>query len=301
MAQTALISSLSPRRSTNVAPGGGGNQVGPGGDSRSAVVVGAGGTVAGDTIIGTITLPASPDNSPWIVYSVFGYVVQATATAGEGFGGYVKLNAASGDLQPSPNPSQFPIGRGGSFLGATQNIRVSPLAIWPCEYLAPGKSTIQMIYREETAVTVASQVVCGILFGKTIPENRRITYIERMRNAIAVAADTQIGQITLSENARRITHVGGIIAQNGVLTTAEELLGFFRLDSNSLNLQPAQYPFGVAFSAGLGALIGQGMAVLPEMIPVNIPAPGGAVITGFLDLNTAVTNAAEVEVWIAYE
>jgi hypothetical protein len=86
-----------------------------------------------------------------------------------------------------------------------------------------------------------------------------------------------------------------------VLTTAEELIGFFRLASDDVNLVPAQYPFPMAFSAGLGALI-QGASFTPSgFIPVDIPIVGGARINCFVDLNTAVTTAAEVQVYIAYE
>ena len=39
----------------------------------------------------------------------------------------------------------------------------------------------------------------------------------------------------------------------------------------------------------------------PVIIPVNIPVEGGARIDCFVDLNTAVTNAAEVLIGITYE
>jgi len=288
-----------PRTSTrgagrvgNVGPG----VIGVG--THSDLVVGAGGTVAGVTTIGTIILPAG---GPWIIYGVFGQVVQQTATPGESFGGSVELIAIGGDIRPNPSPSRFPIGMGGSFLGATNAQRCTPLALWPVNYEAPGKASIQMNYREESAVTVASLVICGLLYGLAIPETKRITYIDRVRVATNAAAETAVGDFTLSESASRITHVGGIIVQDNVLVTAEELLGFFRLSSDSAIIQPANYPCGQAFGAGLGAVIEQPFAFVPRMIPVDIPVPGGSIIEAFIDLSTAVTNNAEVEIFLAYE
>jgi hypothetical protein len=37
-----------------------------------------------------------------------------------------------------------------------------------------------------------------------------------------------------------------------------------------------------------------------EFIPVNIEVPRGARIDCFCDLNTAITNGADVEIFIAY-
>ena len=92
-----------------------------------------------------------------------------------------------------------------------------------------------------------------------------------------------------------------MLINDGVLTTAEELIGFFRLASDDIDLVPAQYPFPMGYSAGLGALIMSGPFIPSDLIPVDIPVIGGARINCFVDLNTAVTTAAEVQVYIAYE
>lgn len=272
----------------------------PGGesDNHGSVVAGAGSIAAGETVIGTITLPA---NGPWSIWGVWVMIAAATETAGESFGGNLRLNALDGDLEPNPAPVRIPTGMGGSFLGATVGVRACPLKVWPIDFQAPGKARIQMIYDEASAVTVATQVVCGLLYGKTFPSFNPITYIDRVRNAIVSAVDTSIGTITLSEKSKMITGIGVQITQDGVLTTAEELLGFLRLSSDDVNLAPSQWPLNAAYSAGLGALIGQSNIIIPDLIPVNIPVPGGARINCFIDLNTAITNAAEVEVFLSYE
>ena len=266
--------------------------------THGMAVAGAGSALAGDTVIGTVTLPA---NGPWDIFGVWSLIAQATATPGECFGGHFRLLAVDGDVLPNPAPSRFPTGTGGSFLGATQMNRVNPLTIFPVQYQAPGKARLSLIYNEPSAVTVASQVILGLLFGKGVPERRPIIYVDRVRAAITVAVDTLVGTITLAEKASRIRWIGCTIAVFGVVVAAEEALGFFRLSSDDINMAPAQYPPNVAFSAGLGTVIEQPMVVPPVMIPVDIACPGGARIDCFFDPNTAVTNGIEVEIFVAYE
>lgn len=266
-------------------------------DTHGMAVAGAGSTAAGDTTIGTVTLPAG---GPWTIFNAWGLIAAATATAGESYGGHFRLNAVAGDLTPNPSPSRFPTGIGPSMLGATVDSLPCPLHIFDVDYEAAGKAQVELIYNEPTAVTVATQTVLGIIFGKTRPVMEPIRFIDRVRAQVTAAADTSVGTITISEKAEKIIAVGCTVSQDGVLTTGEELIGFFRLASDDIKLPPAQYPVSCAYSAGLGALINQSLLASPRMVPVVIPVVGGARIDCFVDLNTAVTNAAEVEVFVAY-
>lgn len=273
--------------------------VGASGIISHGVAVGAvGGTTAGDTSLGTVTLPAGGE---WLIYGVYCQAVAATRTAAEKRGGYLKLVALDGDVQPNPSPFKVCSGLTGSYLGATANVGISPLRIQRCAFRAPGKTRIELIYNNTITQTVADQVVAGLLFGPYEPELGPMNFIDLARAAVTAAADTAVATITLAEKAKRIVAISGVLSQNGVLTTAEELLGFFRLSSDDINLAPSQYPFNAAFGAGLGALIGNDYAPPLVWLPVDIPTPGGARIDVFVDLNTAVTNGAEVEVYVAYE
>lgn len=267
-------------------------------NTHSQLVAGAGGTAAGDTTIGQIILPAG---GPWIIHNIFGLLARATATAGEANGGTFRLQSASGDLKPNPAPSRFPLYESGSFLGALADVPMCPLAIFPVNYEAAGKAAIDLIYRQETTVTVAPQLVLGVMFGKSAPEVRPMVFSDMVRAAVTSAADTTVGTITISENATRITGAYAIAIQDGVLTTAEELIGFIRLTSDDIDLTPMQIPFAAAFGAGLGATINGASAPAPNYIPLDIPVTGGARIQVFCDLNTAVTNGAEVALYLAYE
>jgi len=253
---------------------------------------------AADHLIGAITLPAG---GPWQIWGAWGQVVSATATAAEQIGGYIFFDPASGDLTPDPSPSRLPCHESGSSLGATINRGHCDLNIFPVAWEAAGKAVINCYYHQDIACTVAPEVVMGLLYGVARPEHANIKFCDATRAAIAAAADTAIGTITLAEKATRIIGALGVLSQDGVLVTAEELIGFFRLASDDIKLTPMQLPFSRVHGAGLGALInddGQGPF---NFIPMDIPVEGGARINAFCDLNTAVTNAADVSVFIAYE
>lgn len=266
-------------------------------DTRGDCVAGAGSTAAGDTTIGSITLPAG---GPYKIWAVWSLIAAATATAAECRGGTFKLRARSGDMTPSPEPSNFPTGLIPSFLGATADVVSCPLKLYPVDYDASGKAIIDMIYNEPSAVTVATQVVLGVLFGTKRPEVVPYLFVDRTRAAVTAAVDTLVGTIPLPEKATKIVAIAGVIAQDGVLTAGEELIGFFRISSADVKLEPANYPFSCAYSAGLGALVNQGNMSDVIWIPVDIPVLGGATISCYCDLNTAVTNGAEVEIFLAY-
>ncbi len=256
------------------------------------------GTAAGDTLFTAFTLPQDVN---WIIHGIWCQVVQATMVGGDAIVGNFRLIAPNGDLIPNPSPSRFPFASQPSVLGATADSQVSPLKIWPVNYKAAGGSSIQFAIEQATANIAAPQAIMGILFSDKIPVEKPVTYIERVRGQITSGALTLVGTIQLSGNAKRITGICGVLTQDNVLTAGEELLGFFELTSDSMNMLPSQYPFQAAFSAGLGALIMVPSNTPPQLIPVDIEAKPNAIITVNVDLNTAVTNAAEVEVFIAYE
>lgn len=267
-------------------------------NSHGMVVAGAGGAAAGETQIGAITLPA---DGPWIIHHVWCQVVSATATPAESVGGCFRFDPASGDLSPDPSPSRFPVFEASAALGATVDRSSCPLNLFPVNWQAAGKAVINCIFDTGIAVTVAPQVAMGVIFSHSIPEQRPLLFSDRVRAAVAAAADTAVGTITLAEKATRIVGVCGILSQDGVLVAGEELIGFFRLTSDDVKLAPMQLPFNNVFGAGLGATIGGGSQGPINYIPVDIPVEGGARINAFVDLNTAVTNAADVEIFLAYE
>ena len=267
-------------------------------NTHSMLVAAAGQAAIGEAVIGQITLPAG---GPWIIHDVFGQIVSATATPAEVVGGFYRFDVASGDIVPNPAPSRFPTREMSSALGATINRGLSPLNLFSVAWEAAGKAVINLIGNNNAAVTEPPQWIIGLIFGKSRPEIRPAVFCDRVMANVAVAADAAVGVITLSEKATRITGICGVLNQGGVLVTAEELLGFFRLTSDDVTLPPMQLPFNCAYGAGLGALINTASEPPIKFIPVDIPVYGGARITVNVDLNTAVTNPANVDVYIAYE
>lgn len=261
-------------------------------------LAGAAGAAAGDATLGAITLPAG---GPWKIFRVWAQIAVATSTAAQVVGGAFHFVGLDGDLEPNPAPSRFPLGLLGSFLGALNDVLVHETVKYEVDWNAPGKARIEMFVNTPTLVAVAPQVIVGVMFGPKVPDECAIRFIDRVRAGVAVAVDTLVGTITLAEKATRIRWIGCQLASNGVQVAGEELLGFFRLSSDDINLAPSQYPSQAAFSAGLGAQILQTGFSRPMLIPVDIPVQGGARVDCFVDLNTAVTNAAEVEIFIAYE
>jgi hypothetical protein len=248
--------------------------------------------------IGDITLPAE---GPWIIHTFFGTVVNITATAANSLGGLMRFVASSGDLTPDPSPSDWPVTGQGSFLGATESQIASPLNMYNTNLEGAGKGIINLSYSNGIAIAAAPMGQVGLMYGVEIPEIRPAVHAVESRGVVSTVAETTLGTMTLSEQATRITGISGIIQQDGVLTTAEEILGSFRLSSDDVELAPSIWPFNCGFSAGLGALIGGGQQPALKVIPVDIPVPGGARIIPNVALITAVTNPAYVQISLYYE
>lgn len=266
-------------------------------NSHSMLVSGSAQAAAGELNIGTITLPA---DGPWLIYAVFCQVVRVTATAGEAVGGYFRVEAASGDLEPNPMPAKFPCWESGSSLGATIDVSQCRMQMFPVEWNAPGRATLNMYFNNVTGTTGAPKVVVGVMFGRSRPVETPIVWCDSIRGTQTAVTEQALSNITLSERASKIIGVSGILVQDNVLTTAEELIGYFRLISNDIDLAPMYLPFTTAYGAGLGATINGGVPLSQDFVYVDVPVVGGAVVTPLTTLLTAVTNAAEIDIFIAY-
>jgi len=262
------------------------------------MIVQAAGATSGEATIGQIELPA---DGPWIIHHVHGQIVRQTATPAESIGGNYRLSPPSGDLTPDPRPSNFPVFENGSFLGASAPVSNCPLNLQATNWTAEGKATIDLIGNQAIAATVAPIFVIGVVFGPQAPELRPAMFVDRVRSTIAAGAATLIGTIDLSEKATRITGIAGVLQQDGVLVTAEELVGHFFLTSDDVKLSPLQLPFNVVYGAGLGTVIGGRPQQPIPFIPVDIPVVNGTRLDCFVDLVTAVTNPADVEIFVRYE
>lgn len=267
-------------------------------DTHGQLLTGTAGAALGLYSLGTFQVA---QGGPWTIFGVWAQVVAATATAVDNISGFLQIDAPSGDIDPYPSPSSFPFPATNSFLGAVADQVVCPLRIWPVNWKVQGGGTVRLQINLDQAVTVAAQVVAGIIYGMNRPPTPLFTWVDRVTAEITVATEAAVGTIRLSEKAKKIVAVCGTITQNNSPTAGEEVLGFIRLDSPDVKLSPMQFPLSSAIGAGLGATIAQLGVSDPVWIPTLIPVIGGSSIQCFVDLNTALTNPATVDVWIAYE
>ena len=265
------------------------------GQVRAAATVA---TVVETQIGAALELPTRAEG--WVINDITAQVVRVTATAAENTAGTVRLNAPSGDLTPDPQPSRWPVFADGAFLGATANVGNCPLHRYAVELAAAGKADLEFFATNSTADTAAPIWLMGIHYAPEIVVPKRAFFSNFVRANQTTAVRTQVGTITLSEKATEIVGIIGFLSQNNVLTTAEELVGFFDLSSEDVELVPSQWLFNDVQGAGLGATIGGHFHFPPSPHQVSIPVPGGARIDCFVTLTTAVTNAADVMIAIQY-
>jgi hypothetical protein len=261
---------------------------GPGGTAANAV------TQIGENIL----LPA---NGPWIIHGVWGQVVKATTVPAEGTGGILLLNSVSGDIEPDPAPGRWPLI--GSPISESANAALSavPLNIWPTLLSGAGKAQVNLSYQQDQAITTASEVACGIIFGNEVPVARAMPFVDSVGTQWASAAETQVGSITLAEKATRITGIMADLNKADASTTAEEVLATIRLDSQDVKFPPSQYPCLRAFNASDGTAVGQSAVAQAQFIPVDIPVIGGSIIDVFVTSSISVTSNASIRVFIGYE
>jgi len=268
--------------------------------TRAISRTGTGGTAAlAITQIGTdITLPAG---GPHIIHSIWAQVAKVTTIPDEGTGGDLIVQAVSGDLSPDPAPGRYPLIGAPSNPSVNDGLAAMPLNIWPVNWSAPGKSVISLSYLQELAITTASVVACGIIFGDSIPEARPLTFCDRVRASFASATEQSIGTITLAEKASRIVGLLFNLNKGDAVTVAQPVMATCRLASDDIQMPPSSYPCAFAYNAADGTPVGAVSMPQAQFIPVDIPVQGGARITVYATTTQSVTGNADLSAYIAYE
>lgn len=261
---------------------------------------GTGGTTAGATtqIGADITLPAG---GPWIIHHVFGQVARVTTVPNEGTGGALIVNSASGDITPDPAPGTYPLIGSPIAESANSAISVVPLNLWEVNWTAAGKAVIELSYLNQLAITTASQLAVGILFGTDRPARVPLVFCDGVRTAFASASEQSVGTITLAEKATRIVGILADLGKGDAATAGEEIMATVRLASDDVKMPPFSIPCNRAYNASDGTAAGQASIPQSQFIPVDIPVTGGARIDCFATTTSSVTGNAEVQVYIAYE
>ena len=261
---------------------------------------GPGGTTAlAETQIGTeISMPAG---GPWLIHHIWGQVVRKSTVPSEGAGGILHLQSVSGDLTPDPAPGKYPLVGPCASESANTGIAAVPLNLFPVAWEAAGKATIKLSYIQQLAITTASEVACGIIFGEARPEVRPLVFSDFVQASFASAAEQSIGTIQLSERASRIVGIMADLNKGDVPSAGEEIMATIKLSSADMRMPPAQYPCNRAFNASDGTAVGQSATPMSMFIPVDIPVPAGARIDVFGTTSISVTGNADLTVYLAYE
>ncbi len=268
--------------------------------THALATTGAGSTSAATKVkIGsTLTMPAG---GPWIIHKLWGQVVRSTTIPDQGTGGILHVDALTGDLTPDPAPGKYPLV--GSPIAESANSAISavPLNLLDVAWQASGKAQIDLSYTGLLAVTTASIVGAGIIFGDSIPVKTPLTFCDAVNSSFASASEQSIGTITLAEKATRIVGIFADLNKGDAATAGEAILATIRLDSADMKLPPAQYPCNRAFNASDGTPVGQSAVAMSNFIPVDIPVVGGARVDVFATTTISVTGNADVSVYLAYE
>lgn len=261
---------------------------------------GNGGTAAAAvTKIGsTLVLPAG---GPWKIHSIWGQVVKSTTVPDEGTGGILQINSVSGDISPDPAPGKYPLIGANVSESANAALAPVPLNIWSTLWEASGKAQVDLSYINLLAITTASPVAAGIIFGDSVPEKRPLVFCDAVTKSWASASETSVGTITLAEKATRIVGILCDLNKGDASTTAEYTLATVRLDSADIKLSPCQFPCNRAFNASDGTAVGQATTPRSDFIPVDIPVIGGARIDVYVTSVISVTGNADIQVFLAYE
>jgi hypothetical protein len=267
--------------------------------THSQVVEAAGAITVAETAIGTIELPKRTEN--WVIHNICGQVVASAVAAAEFIGGHIRMYSPSGDLTPDPNPSRWPVSAQGSHLGALVGPMPCPLHKYDIQLEAAGKANINLTSNLAIACTNAPRWTAGIVYGPSVPEVRRAKFCDHVRTTVTLAARAAVGTIALSEKATRLVGIMGVLSQDGVLTAGEELTGYFDLESDDTDLIPSQWMFNEVYSAGVGATMENNGPTPPNPYLVDIPVLGGSDIRVYATLGVAVTNGAEVDIFLMYE
>jgi len=260
---------------------------------------GAGSDTAGTEVkIGAnITIPA---NGPWLIIGVWIMVVTSTVAAEESIIGWLHIDSISGDITPDPAPGRYPI-ISSNRTNIVANIGESTnLQIFPVQWTAPGKSKIALYHHPLNSMTDAPHVACGIIFDRSAPLKQPLTFSDAVTETLSTTTETLIGTITLSEKATRIVGIYADLAPYNLAAVDEGVIATVRLDSDDIELTPAQFPCARGYGATqINAQLLSSTGPL-QFIPLDIPTPSGARISCFTTLNSATSSDVRSTIYLAY-
>lgn len=107
---------------------------------------------------------------------------------------------------------------------------------------------------------------------------------------------TKIDTLTVPQGVNRIVGVAVEVAGGAGITTLENLSGLFELESQDVNIVPAQFLTNNAIVLTSGVAAWQ-----PKVWPTDIKVVGGAKIDGYITMDLAQTVAGTCRFMLIYD
>ena len=234
-------------------------------------------------------------------HSIHGVQAKDTTVPNEGTAGQLIVDSYSGDVKPDPAPGKYPMPGSPANVSANDGIAAVPVAMYDVAWEAAGKAVIQLFFLNILPITTGCDVVAGILFGDSRPEKVPLTFCDGVYASFTSSSETSLGSITLAEKATRIVGIMACLSHGDAITIAQPTAGYIRLNSNDVDFNPGMFPCNMAFDAADGIPVGACSSPQSNFIPVDIPIPGGAIVSILGTTTRSVTGNADFSVFLAYE
>ena len=260
---------------------------------------GQGGTAAGDEqqIGADVIMPAG---GPWLITSVWVQAVSLVNAELDPLIGYLHVDSKGGDITPDPAPGKYPL-RASLGSGTSAGKSSCPLVLIPVSWEAPGKSVIRLLYGTLVPVADPPVVACGLIFGKgERPAEQPIVFSDMASVRLSADVETLNGTILLSEKATRIVGIYTDLAVIDGAGVTNVHVGSIRLDSDDIDLTPAEFPCQDAWPKVDWFNPMPRGALAQPYIPVDIPVTGGARISCFTTLSAPNLATVQSTIYLGY-
>lgn len=242
-----------------------------------------------------------PADGPWIVHHIHGSLQKADGTGKTATPGFFQIDSVEGAMNPDPAPGQFPFVYQSAENSAGGAANPVPLVLIPVQWEVAGKGTLRLNAEMATSAGTTLTAIAGIMFGRERPIEQPIIFSAMVTGRATETGETFIGTIQLSERATEITHLYPDFALEGPPVNDFPNTVSIRLDSDDVDLTPAQFPCVRQYAPRVDAQ--SGSPAIPELkyYPVKIPVEKGARINVFATIYEGSPEDINVTLFIGYK
>ena len=233
-----------------------------------------------------------------------------TDTAEEGSHGILRINASSLGL----SNQKFMVGPYETSGPATNSSgQGNIMTVIPLDWKLKGNERISYDIAPSATVTAGKLYELALLWRDDV--SPPADWLFKFPNTVAVVGGDQdsasqttttrtaMAALTIPAWAREVVGYKATVQKTGAITTAEEGLGYFELQSTIPGITPLELPTVYGTGAALGTPAGGSGQYISDVpyVPIHIPTTGKEeTITPFIILRTAVTTANTVSFSLIY-